>query len=317
MRTASWGSFLSVLIAAAVAAALSAPPAPAQTVPSERAPGSPRPAATAVPSAPFSLPAVTARLDRSRIAVGERAELTVEVSWPGSADGLVFEPPAPPDCHLLAVEGSGQESLAELSPSGPRQVLRYRFHLRAREKGEGRVGYVAIAYRRPGEEESHTLKSAPLDVAVVSSRLGLKTALPAGAVAIVIAGLLALRRRARKRKIRGAPLPAAPSGAEWKDEALATLSRAKKLAVEGESAATARALFEALSLLLARRHGVEIARDGWPERVMALDLPEGTRKELVEIVRTVEQARFGSRLAAGGENEALIKRIHSLVERDG
>lgn len=317
MRTASWGSFLSALIAAAVVAALSAPPAPAQTVPPERAPGSPLPAATAVPSAPFSLPAVTARLDRTELAVGERAELTVEVSWPGAADGLVFEPPAPPDCHLLAVEGSGQESLAELSPSGPRQVLRYRFHLRAREKGEGRVGYVAIAYRRPGEEESHTLKSAPLDVAVFSSRAAMNTIFPAAAVLILAAAIaVAVRRRARKRIVRAAP-PALLPEEGWRPEALQTLSRAKKLAVEGESAASARALFEALSLLLARRHGVEIARDGWPERVMALDLPEGTRKELVEIVRTVEQARFGSRLPAGGENDALIKRIHSLVERDG
>lgn len=317
MKTAFSGSLLGALIFSTVAAALSASPAPAPTVPSERPPGSPPPAAVPPAPAQFSVPAVTARLDRTELAVGERAELTVEVSWPGAAAGLIFEPPAPPDCHLLAVERSAQESLAELSPSGPRQVLRYRFRLRAREKGEGRVGYVAIAYRRPGEEESHTLKSDPLDVAVVSSRSALKTVFPAAAVLLLAAAVaVALRRRALGRRVRSAP-PALRNEEGWRAEALATLSRAKKLAVEGEPAATARALFEALSLLLARRHGVEIARDGWPERVMALGLPEGTRKELVEIVRTVEQARFGSRLPAGAENDALIKRIHSLVERDG
>lgn len=310
MKSASARAFLFLLLSALAAVAVF-PALPAQ------------PAVSAQPASPAQpvssvIPSIAAHLDKNRLAVGETALLTVEVSWTGAADDLEFDFPSPPDCHLLAVEGSYQESSVEQTPSGPSQLRRYHYQLRAREKGEGRVGYAAVAYRRPQEDESHTLKSEPLDIAVFSARAPLGMLLPAAAVLILAAGAALILRRARQRKLRKAPV-AVPTGAEWKAEALLALARAKKLAVEGETAASSRALFQALALFLGKKFGVDINRDSWRQAVGALPpeaIPDGEKKELIEIVQTVEQARFGSRAPAAGEGDALIKRIRSLIEEE-
>ncbi len=270
------------------------------------------------PAVPVSsvIPRISAKLSRTEIAVGETAVLTVEVSWEGTAADLEFDFPAAPDCHLLAVGSSHQESVAERTQSGLIQFRRYHFRLEAREKGEGRVGYVTIGYRRPGEEESHALKSEPLDIAVSSSRASPPTTFLVAAVLILAAGAVVILRRARKRKIRIAPA-AAPPDAAWKTEALEKLAQAKKLTVAGDPAACARALFEALSVFMEKRHGVVIGRDGWPERIAALEIAEGPKKELVELVRVVEQSRFGSRPEKTGREDALLKQIRSLIEGEG
>jgi len=306
--------FLPALLAAFVAAA------PAPIFPADPA----LPAVPALPASPavpvsFVLPRISARLDRTEVAVGETVALTVEVSWEGEAADPAFEFPSPPDCHLLTVESSDQESAGERSATGWRQARRYHYRLRAREEGEGRIGYVAVAYRRAGEDEIHTLKSEPLDIVVSSSRAPLRMAFPAALALILIAGAAVILRRARKRKIQRGPA-AVPAGEDWKAEALENLARAKRLSVEGDQAGVSRALFQSLSLCLEKRFGVNLSRDHWRASVDSLPpetLSDAAKRELIELVRTIEQARFGSRPEKTGRDDALLKQIRSLIEWKG
>ena len=106
------------------------------------------------------IPEVSARLEPEEVVWGETATLTVSAAWTGEATDLAFTRPDPPTVRGLTVTGSSQRGITYREGSVLRRVREFIFTLRGEEEGPGRVGAVALTYRRPGGDE-HTVTTEP------------------------------------------------------------------------------------------------------------------------------------------------------------
>ena len=242
---------------------------------------------------------LTAKVDKERVAVGEKMLLTAKLEWEQvENEEIRITKINIPRCSLLELIDSSQASRSELRLGRvvSTQTLKYIF--KAKKEGIDKISALTAEYIAGSDEQKFDVSSESIEIKVISlkekliSGFGFIAAITAGTFAGIMCVFLLLRKWRKKQNAASLNKYA---GSHYEREAIDRLRDIIKYRLEGDFKKYYGALHRILADYAKAKHRIEIANKD-EEEIRRLsygtDIPGEFLSLLVETVRLSERVRF-------------------------
>ncbi|MDP8254532.1 MAG: hypothetical protein P9M14_02165 [Candidatus Alcyoniella australis] len=240
-------------------------------------------------------------LDREQTPLNRTVNYTLSVSWSGSGNDYLIDPPDLPELENLALVGSSSRATRGMRGQRQFQLLETTFELRPVALGTATVKPLTVHYLSAADEQHGSLSTTELSLTVVDplpegllSRFGVRLGAFAVGLLLVAGLLLGLRRLLLSRADQTPP----SEQADEIDRDLAQrFEHAALMIRRGEPGPFAQALSELIRHWARVEYNVATTRGSSVELVIELQAAglEPGRAELIKgLLADCDQARFGS-----------------------